>query len=121
MDKQNIKKLRINEDAFLKLSKRKKILEQGTGHFTGYPSIDMPWLKYYTEEQIMAPIPHMSCYDYLRLCNSNNLRNIAMQFGDETITFKDMFKKITETSKALVALGVKPGEIVSIVLPARNR
>ena len=114
----NASNLRVNEDAFLKLSKRKKILEQGTGHFTGYPSIDMPWLKYYTEEQIMAPIPHMSCYDYLRLCNSNNLRNIAMQFGDETITFKDMFKKITETSKALVALGIKPGEIVSIVLPA---
>ena len=114
----NASNLRVNEDAFLKLSKRKKILEQGTGHFTGYPSIDMPWLKYYTEEQITAPIPHMSCYDYLRFCNNNNLRNAAMQFGDEIITYKDMFKKITEVSKALVNLGVQPGEIVSIVLPA---
>lgn len=118
MDKQNIKNLRINEDAFLKLSKRKKILEQGTGHFTGYPSIDMPWLKYYTEEQILAPIPHMSCYDYLRLCNNNNLRNVAMQFGDETITYIELFKKIHDTSKSLVSLGVKPGEIVSVILPA---
>lgn len=117
-EKNNASNLRINEDAFLKLSKRKKILEQGIGYFTGYPSIDMPWLKYYTEEQIMAPIPHMSCYDYLRICNNNNLRNVAMQFGEEIITFKDLFKKITETSKALTALGVKPGEIVSIVLPA---
>ena len=73
MENQFIKNLRINEDAFLKLSKRKKILEQGTGHFTGYPSVDMPWLKYYTEEQILAPIPRgLTAYDYLRILNNNN-------------------------------------------------
>lgn len=36
---------------------------------TGYPSIDKPWLKYYTEEQINAPLPHMTAYDYLRQQN----------------------------------------------------
>lgn len=110
--------VRYNEDAMYKLRRRKIALGEMKGEITGYPSIDMPWLKHYTEEQILAPIPHMSCYDYLRLCNNNNLNNIAIQFGDETITYIQLFKKINDTAKALVKLGVKPGEIVSIVLPA---
>ena len=32
---------------------------------TGYPSIDKPWLKYYSEEAINTPLPgdfiHRSC------------------------------------------------------------
>lgn len=118
MEKQNIQNLRINEDAFLKLSKRKKILEQGTGHFTGFPSIDMPWLKYYTEEQIMAPIPHMTAYDFLRFSNMNNLKNVALEYFDKKITYKDLFKNISATSKALINAGVKPGDVVTILLPA---
>lgn len=114
----NASNLRVNEDAFLKLSKRKKILEQGTGHFTGYPSIDMPWLKYYTEEQIMAPIPHMTAYDYLRISNNNNLNNTAIEFFNTKLTYLELFQKITHTAKALTALGVKPGDIVTIALPA---
>ena len=110
--------VRYNEDALYKLRRRKIALGEMKGEITGYPSIDMPWLKYYTEEQILAPIPHMSCYDYIRFCNNNNLNNIAIQFGDETITYIELFKKINDTAKALVKLGVKPGEIVSIVLPA---
>ena len=29
---------------------------------TGYPSIDKPWLKYYSEEAINAPLPECSLY-----------------------------------------------------------
>lgn len=112
------KNLRINEDAFLKLSKRKKILEQGKGHFTGYPSIDMPWLKYYTEEQIMAPIPNMSALEYMKLLNNNNLNLPAIEFLGTKITYLELFKKINEVTKALVNLDTKPGEIITIMLPA---
>lgn len=28
-----------------------------TQNMTGYPSIDKPWLKYYSEEAINAPLP----------------------------------------------------------------
>ncbi len=111
--------LYINEDAFLKLSKRKKILEQGTGHFTGYPSIDMPWLKYYSEEQIMSPVPRgLTAYDYLRMLNNNNLGLPAIEFLGKQLTFKELFEKINDTTKALHAIGVKPGDVVTIILPA---
>ena len=114
----NVSNIRINEDAFLKLSKRKKILEQGTGHFTGYPSIDMPWLKYYTEEQIMAPIPNMSAIEYLKLLNNNNLHLPAIEFFGHQITYLELFKKINDITKSLHALSVKAGDIITIMLPA---
>ena len=32
---------------------------------TGYPSIDKPWLKYYSDEAINAIYPKMNMRDYL--------------------------------------------------------
>lgn len=32
---------------------------------SGYPSIDKPWLKYYSEEAIHAPLPKYTIYEYL--------------------------------------------------------
>ena len=32
---------------------------------TGYPSIDKPWLKYYSDEAITAPLPECTMYEYL--------------------------------------------------------
>ena len=45
---------------------------------TGYPSIDRPWLKYYTEEQINAPLPHMTAYEYLKQQNAERLDYLAI-------------------------------------------
>lgn len=112
------KNLRINEDAFLKLSKRKKILEEGKGHFTGYPSIDMPWLKFYSEEEIMCPLPNMSAYDYIRILNKDNLHKKAITCGNKSITYSELFTEIENTAKMLKAYGVKKGEVVTMNLPA---
>lgn len=110
--------MKINENAILKIEKRKKYLEMGKGYLTGYSSIDMPWLKYYTEEQILAPIPHMTAYDYLRILNNNNQNNIAIEFKGEKTTYLELFQKITETAKALSKIGVIPREIITVMLPA---
>ncbi len=32
---------------------------------TGYASIDKPWLKYYTEDAINAPLPECTIFEYL--------------------------------------------------------
>lgn len=32
---------------------------------TGYPSIDKPWLKYYSEEAINTPLPEGSMYSFV--------------------------------------------------------
>ena len=33
---------------------------------TGYPSIDKPWLKYYTDEIINIKTPEKTIFEYLR-------------------------------------------------------
>ena len=40
---------------------------------TGYPSIDKPWLKYYSEEAINAPLPECTMYEYIYNRNQDNL------------------------------------------------
>lgn len=40
---------------------------------TGYPSIDKPWLKYYTEEAINAPLPECTVYEHVLKNNGNHL------------------------------------------------
>ncbi len=37
----------------------------------GYPSIDKPWLKYYSEEAINAPLPECTIYEYMFENNKN--------------------------------------------------
>lgn len=110
--------IRYNEDAIYKLRRRKIALGEMKGEITGYPSIDMPWLKYYTEEQILAPIPNMTALEYLKLLNNNNLNLPAIEFLGKQITYLELFKKINDTTKSLHALGVKPKDVVTIMLPA---
>lgn len=45
---------------------------------TGYPSIDKPWLKYYSEEAINAPLPEGSLYDYMTACTQERLDCMAL-------------------------------------------
>ena len=40
---------------------------------TGYPSIDKPWLKYYSEEVINAPMPECTIYERLWENNKDHL------------------------------------------------
>ena len=50
---------------------------------TGYPSIDKPWLKYYTEEQIHAPLPECTIFEYLWENNKDYPNDIACLFFGE--------------------------------------
>ena len=38
-----------------------------------YPSIDKPWLKYYTKKDLGIQIPDMSLTEYIRTQNTNHL------------------------------------------------
>lgn len=79
---------------------------------TGYPSKDKPWLKYYSEEAIHAPLPECSVYEYLWEHNKNHLDDVALNYFDRRITYGKLFENIEKAAGAFVALGVKPGEIV---------
>ena len=52
--------------------------EQSRAEQTGFPSIDKPWLKYYSEEAIQAELPECTVLQYIKNKNTNNLNGIAL-------------------------------------------
>lgn len=86
-------------------------------NITGYPSIDRPWLKYYSEESLNIIIPKMSAYEYIRKCNENNMNSYAINFYGHRFKYYEMFKMIEKTKKALISLGIRKGDIVTFCMP----
>ena len=81
---------------------------------TGYPSVDKPWLKYYSEESIHAKLPECKIYELLWKNNKNHLADTALNYYDRKIAYGELFENIEKTTKAFAALGVKEGETVAI-------
>lgn len=85
---------------------------------TGYPSIDKPWLKYYSDEAISHPLPECTIYEYFYANNKDFPNDIALEYMGNKITYGQMFAYIDSCVKSLSALGVKTGDIVTIALPS---
>ena len=85
---------------------------------TGYASIDKPWLKYYSEEAINAPLPECTIYEYLWENNKDFPKDIALEYMGSEISYGELFTHIDECVKALTALNVKQGDIVTVALPS---
>ena len=115
--KQKLSKLSEKEEEQRNLYLKKLASGEIQGPLTGYSSIDKPWLKYYTTEQIKTTMPNKSVYGYLYEQNKDYLGRIALNYYGRKITFDELFTKIDETAKALLSMGVKENEIVTISLP----
>ena len=66
---------------------------------TGYPSIDKPWLKYYSEEAINTEIPKCSIYENLYNGNCNHLSDIALMYFGKKLHIKNFLMKLTKLQK----------------------
>lgn len=87
------------------------------GPMVGYPEIDMPGLKVFSDEQIMADYPEELLYDAIRDYNHDNLDTVAINFMDTEITYREMFENIDKCVKSFATMGVKPGDIVTFCTP----
>lgn len=88
----------------------------GEGKLTGYPSVDKPWLKYYSEEAINAPLPRCTAYELIRCGNDGHLNDIALIYFDRKITYRQLFAGIESAAKAFAALGIAQGDIVILCM-----
>jgi len=94
---------------------RKLALGEIDGKATGYPSIDKPWLKYYSEDSINASLPECTIYEYIRQKNGGHGNDIALMYFGKKISYSTLFQEIDKTAKAFSAIGVKSGDVVSFV------
>ncbi len=85
---------------------------------TGYPSIDKPWLKYYSEEAINAPMTELSVYEYLLDNNRENMKNTALVYMGRRISYKTLFGSIENVARAFCKLGLNKGEAVACIAPS---
>ena len=85
---------------------------------TGYPSIDKPWLKYYSEEAIHVTFPKATVYECIYKNNRDHGNEIAMTYYGKKITYRKLFAEIDKAARAFTALGVKSGDNVAICMPA---
>ena len=81
---------------------------------TGYPSIDKPWLKYYSEEAINYELPHCSAYRYMTESNENYGNEFAINYFNRLITFDELNENIDKVAGSLSAYGIKKGDIITI-------
>ena len=65
--------------------RRKRIMR---AEQTGFPSIDKPWLKYYSEEAINAELPECTILQYIKDKNLKNLSSIALNYFGNEITYR---------------------------------
>ena len=86
-----------------------------TNRQTGYPSIDKPWLKYYSEEQIGAGLPTYKAFDYIRESNRNFTGNTAFNYFGRRITYGEFFDETEKAAKAFLKAGVREGDIAAII------
>ena len=84
---------------------------------TGYPSIDKPWLKYYKQEHIDAPLPHMTAYEYLKTMNADRLEIQAIDSDVGNYTYRELFAVIDATAASLWKMGIQKGKKVLSMFP----
>lgn len=82
---------------------------------TGYPSIDKPWLKYYTEEEINTPLPECSVYEYIWENNKDHLDDIAINYFGNKISYRELFENIEKAANSLYKIGIRQGDIVAMI------
>ena len=83
---------------------------------SGYASVDKPWLKFYSDEALSAILPEGSAYDYMYENNRNRLDSYALDYFGRKVTYRELFARIDETERGFLALGIMPGEIITMAV-----
>ena len=81
---------------------------------TGYPSIDKPWLKYYTAEDLAIQVPKCTIYQNIYDRNKKFPEDVAILYYGNRIRYKTLFSEVEICAKALRQIGIRPGDCVTL-------
>ncbi|MCL2881678.1 MAG: acyl--CoA ligase [Coriobacteriia bacterium] len=84
---------------------------------TGFPSVDMPWRVFYPPEGLNFDYPREIVYDLIYEANKERQDAIAIEYFGRKIRYGDFFCEVEKASAALVNIGVKEGDIVTLLVP----
>lgn len=81
---------------------------------TSYPSIDKPWLKYYTAEDLAIQVPKCTIYQNIYDRNKDFPEDVAILYYGNKIRYKVLFSEVEICAKALRQIGIQPGDCVAL-------
>lgn len=81
---------------------------------TGYPSIDKPWLKYYTKEDLEITVPKCTVYQNIYNRNKDFPDDTAILYYGNKIRYKALFSEVEICAKALRQIGIQPSDCVTL-------
>lgn len=82
---------------------------------TGYPSKDMPQVKYYRKNPLRDFDVNQRTYTLIKEVNKFNLGYNAIGYLGEQISYEKLLGDVEIVAKAFVSLGVKEGDVVPIL------
>ena len=85
---------------------------------TGYPSIDKPWLKYYSNDTLENPLQGKTVFTNIYNINASHVEDIAIKYFGRKITYGQMFDYVERTKNALIACGIKNNDKVILFTTA---
>lgn len=84
-------------------------------------SLDVPWTKYYTHDQLSSNIVMHSIFEHLYDYGKDHLNETALIYpnlvGEKKYSYKKLFKMIDNVCISILKLGVKNEDIVTVSLP----
>ena len=86
-----------------------------TEQLTGQPSVDKPWLKFYSKEAVETKLPECTMYEYLYENNKEHLSDYALNYFGNRITYGELFENIDIIARAFLKYGIKPNDVVTIL------
>lgn len=76
------------------------------------------WAKNYPEDALKIECPRMTAYQFVKVRNRNNLNSTAFDYHGTQLKYGRFFEKIDETANLYASIGVKKGDIVTILSAA---
>ena len=80
-----------------------------------YSSQAKPWLKYYDQKFIDQTLPALSAFEYVCQRSKNHLNDTALEYYGRKFTYADLIVNVKKTAAALRGVGVKKGDIITVV------
>lgn len=80
------------------------------------PSVEKRWLKVYTQCKPDEVDSGCSIFEYMRQHNQEYSNDIALRYIDRNITYGEMFERIDDCARALIAYGIEPGDVVTMAM-----
>ena len=86
--------------------------DRQTDRQTGYPSIDRPWLRFYSSSSFDEQRASKTVYQYVLDNNKKHMNTVAMKYKGKQISYESLIQNINFVAESIIQYGLKPGDRV---------